>query len=95
MRDNRRVKLKLGKGSYFVKSQLRRLPQEDDIWEADVFAVKKGFVKSLPCRNTVKSLKTPDLRQQKSRPTSGGIFCIKDGRYRARTCDPQRVMLVR
>lgn len=27
--------LKLGKGSPFVKSQLRRLPQEDFVWEAD------------------------------------------------------------
>jgi hypothetical protein len=27
--------LKLGKGSVFVKSRLRRLPQEDDVWEAD------------------------------------------------------------
>ncbi len=27
--------LKLGKGSAFVKSRLRRLPQGDDVWEAD------------------------------------------------------------
>ena len=27
--------LKLGKGSTFVKSRLRYLPQADDIWEAD------------------------------------------------------------
>lgn len=27
--------LKLGKGSSFVKSRLRRLPQSDDVWEAD------------------------------------------------------------
>jgi hypothetical protein len=27
--------LKLGKGSAFVKSRLRRLPQSDDVWEAD------------------------------------------------------------
>lgn len=33
-------RLKLGKGrSYFVKSQLRRLRQEDDTWEADFFPV--------------------------------------------------------
>lgn len=33
-------KLKLGKGSsFFVKSQLRRLRQEDDIWEADFFPI--------------------------------------------------------
>ena len=29
------MKLKLGKGSSFVKSRLRRFPQEDDVWEAD------------------------------------------------------------
>ena len=27
--------LKLGKGSAFVKSRLRRLPQESEVWEAD------------------------------------------------------------
>jgi hypothetical protein len=27
--------LKLGKGSACVKSRLRRLPQDDDVWEAD------------------------------------------------------------
>ena len=30
-----RKKLKLGKGSAFVKSRLRRLSQSDDVWEAD------------------------------------------------------------
>ena len=29
------MKLKLGKGSSFVKSQLLRRPQENDVWEAD------------------------------------------------------------
>jgi hypothetical protein len=29
------MKLKLGKGSSFVKSRLRRYPQEDVVWEAD------------------------------------------------------------
>jgi hypothetical protein len=29
------MKLKPGKGSSFVKSRLRRFPQEDDVWEAD------------------------------------------------------------
>jgi len=29
------MKLKLGKGSSFVKSRLRRFPQEDDVWEVD------------------------------------------------------------
>src|SRR4051794_6890596 len=36
---SKQTKLKLGKGSYFVKSQLRRLRQADDIWEADFFPV--------------------------------------------------------
>ncbi len=27
--------LKLGKGSAFVKSRLRRLPQSEDVWKAD------------------------------------------------------------
>jgi len=31
-----RKSLKLGKGAAFVKSRLRRLPQFDDIWEADM-----------------------------------------------------------
>ena len=31
-----RTKLKLGKGSAFVKSRLRPLPQYEDIWEADI-----------------------------------------------------------
>lgn len=40
MRDNQEQKLRLGKGrSYFVKSQLKRLRQEDDIWEADFFPI--------------------------------------------------------
>ena len=40
MRDDQDDKLKLGKGrSYFVKSQLKRLRQEDDIWEVDFFPV--------------------------------------------------------
>lgn len=37
-----RHKLKLGKGvAFFVKSQLRRLPQEKDIWEADFLPIPK------------------------------------------------------
>jgi hypothetical protein len=32
-------RLKLGKGVAFVKSQLRRLRQEDDAWEADFFPI--------------------------------------------------------
>ena len=30
-----RKKLKLGKRAAFVKSRLCRVPQEDDVWEAD------------------------------------------------------------
>ena len=34
------AKLKLGKGaSFFVKTQLRRLRQEQDTWEADFFPI--------------------------------------------------------
>src|SRR5690348_8720299 len=40
MRDQQDDKLQLGKGrSYFVKSQLQRLRQENDIWEVDFFPV--------------------------------------------------------
>ena len=40
MRDSGDEKLKLGKGaSFFVKTQLRRLRQEDDTWEADFFPI--------------------------------------------------------
>ena len=40
MRDSGDEKLKLGKGaSFFVKTQLRRLRQEDDAWEADFFPI--------------------------------------------------------
>jgi len=38
-RADDRNKLKLGKGSYFVKTRLRQLEQEDDTWEADFFPV--------------------------------------------------------
>lgn len=38
MSDDRN-KLKLGKGSYFVKTRLRQLKQEDDTWETDFFPV--------------------------------------------------------
>ncbi len=34
-------KLKIGKGSAFVKSQLHRLPQEDETWEADFRALPR------------------------------------------------------
>jgi hypothetical protein len=39
-------KLKLGKGSVFVKSQLRRLHQEDETWEADFRALPKSISQS-------------------------------------------------
>jgi hypothetical protein len=38
-------KLKLGKGNAFVKSQLRRLPQENETWEADFRALPKPISK--------------------------------------------------
>lgn len=39
-------KLKLGKGSAFVKSQLKRLAQEDETWEADYRALPKPMGQS-------------------------------------------------
>src|SRR5260370_14761277 len=36
-----RHELKLGKGSAFVKSRLKRLRQADDTWEADLRALPK------------------------------------------------------
>src|SRR5436190_15069581 len=36
-------KMKLGKGAAFVKSRLRRLPQFDDTWEADIQHVPGEF----------------------------------------------------
>lgn len=46
-------KLKLGKGAAFVKSQLRRLPQNDDVWEVGFGPIDKdetwlGLVVSPP-----------------------------------------------
>lgn len=36
-------KLKLGKGSAFVKRDLRQLPQTEDVWEADFLSLpRKG-----------------------------------------------------
>jgi hypothetical protein len=35
-------KLRLGKGVFFAKTQLRRLSQEDDTWEADFFPIPCG-----------------------------------------------------
>jgi hypothetical protein len=47
MRDTKGDKLKLGKGaSFFVKSQLKRLPQEDETWEADFRALPKPITQS-------------------------------------------------
>ena len=39
-------KLKLGKGNAFVKSQFRRLRQEDETWEADFRALPKPVSQS-------------------------------------------------
>jgi hypothetical protein len=40
--------LKLGKGSAFVKSKLRLLPQTDDVWEVDFQPVPEQVWKRLP-----------------------------------------------
>jgi hypothetical protein len=45
-------KLKLGKGSYFVKTHLRRLPQIEDAWQADFQQfpeARKGWKRQRPC----------------------------------------------
>src|SRR3984893_1127982 len=39
-------KLRLGKGSAFVKSRLKRLRQEDDTWEADFRALPKPMMQN-------------------------------------------------
>ena len=47
MRDTRDDKLRLGKGAtFFVKSQLKRLRQEDEAWEADFRALPKPIMQS-------------------------------------------------
>lgn len=38
--------LKLGKGAAFVKTRLKRLPQEDETWEADFRALPKPIMQS-------------------------------------------------
>src|SRR3954453_23282099 len=40
-------KLKLGKGAAFVKSRLKRLPQDDETWEADFQALPKPIDQSV------------------------------------------------
>ena len=40
--------LKLGKGSAFVKSKLRHLPQTDDVWEVDFQPVPEQVARRLP-----------------------------------------------
>src|SRR6185437_860119 len=42
----KRKMLQLGKGHAFVKSQLRRLRQEDDTWEADFRALPQAVTQS-------------------------------------------------
>lgn len=44
--DSAAEKLKLGKGVAFVKSQLKRLRQEDETWEADFRAMPKSIRQS-------------------------------------------------
>jgi len=39
-------KLKLGKGTVFVKTQLKRLPQHDEVWEADFRAMPKPIMQT-------------------------------------------------
>jgi hypothetical protein len=39
-------KLKLGKGSVFVKARLKRLPQEEETWEADFQALPKPITQN-------------------------------------------------
>ncbi len=34
--DENGGKLKLGKGAYFVKTHLKRLPQAEDVWQVDI-----------------------------------------------------------
>ena len=71
---NAHGKLKLGKGSAFVKTQLKRLVQEEDTWEADFRALPKpqgqkethylGLVVSLPHGNPLVCIPleyTPDV----------------------------------
>ena len=38
--------LRLGKGVAFVKSRLKRLPQDDDTWEADFEALPQPIMQS-------------------------------------------------
>ncbi len=67
-------KLKLGKGSAFVKTHLKRLDQEEDTWEADFRALPKpqgqaethylGLVVALPLRTPLVCMPvdyTPDV----------------------------------
>src|ERR1019366_2448010 len=47
MRDTKDDELRLGKGAtFFVKSQLKRLRQEDETWEADFRALPKPITQS-------------------------------------------------
>jgi hypothetical protein len=39
-------KLKLGKGAAFVKSRLKRLPQVDEVWEADFEALPEPIMQT-------------------------------------------------
>src|SRR3954451_6371509 len=41
-----RKKLTLGKGAAFVKGRLKRLPQEDDTWEADFRALPQPLAQN-------------------------------------------------
>lgn len=46
------AKLKLGKGAYFVKTHLKRLPQAEDVWQVDIQPFPesgKGRKRERPC----------------------------------------------
>src|SRR5271166_3084484 len=47
MRTRKQEALKLGKGAtFFVKSRLKRLPKEDETWEADFRALPQAITQS-------------------------------------------------
>ena len=59
-------KLKLGKGAAFVKSRLKRLPQVDEVWEADFEALPKPIMQR---KGGKTAQRNRDERAARSRPT--------------------------
>ena len=50
--DENPGKLKLGKGVYFVKTRLKRLPRTEDVWQADIqpfHEADRGRKRQRPC----------------------------------------------